>query len=44
MEQSHKEPYHEPMLIKHEPLLALTGQKYDEKDPSEKAKEFETPA
>jgi hypothetical protein len=25
------EPYHEPLLIKHEPLRDITGQKYGEK-------------
>jgi hypothetical protein len=26
-----KEPYHEPLLTKHEPLLDITGVKYPEK-------------
>jgi hypothetical protein len=27
-----KEPYHEPLLLKHEPLLDITGTKSGEKD------------
>jgi len=30
------EKYHEPLLIKHEPLLDVTGQKYAEKNGGEK--------
>ena len=30
------EKYHEPLLIKHEPLLDVTGQKYAEKTEVEK--------
>ena len=31
MEQREKEAYHEPLLITHEPLRDLTGNKYLEK-------------
>jgi hypothetical protein len=30
------EKYHEPLLIKHEPLMDITGQKYSEKYLAEK--------
>jgi len=30
-EQKEKQAYHEPLLIKHEPLRNITGQKYGEK-------------
>jgi len=30
------EPYNEPLLIKHEPLRNITGQKYGEKTGAEK--------
>jgi hypothetical protein len=30
------EKYHEPLLIKHEPLVDITGQKYGEKNGNDK--------
>jgi hypothetical protein len=35
-EQQEKQVYHEPLLIKHEPLRDITGQKYGEKTGNEK--------
>jgi hypothetical protein len=34
--QPEKQSYHEPLLIKHEPLRNITGQKYGEKTGFEK--------
>jgi len=35
-ERPEKQDYHEPLLIKHEPLRNVTGQKYGEKSGFEK--------
>jgi len=36
LESRAREKYHEPLLIKHEPLRDITGQKYQEKLGAEK--------
>jgi hypothetical protein len=38
-----KEPYHEPLLLKHEPLLDITGTKSGEKITVVKTAEIEKP-
>ena len=35
-EQQDKQVYHEPLLLRHEPLRNITGQKYGEKVGGEK--------